>query len=228
EETQNKHNVIQTFDEFIKKMNLPWVQEIQFIRSSTDEEYEKCLDYLINQATKEEVCKIIKAHDFDNCNRKIPESILFQLINQHDDKTNEVIYDYLVYITSSKVEQLGLELLNTKYYIQGIIALINNYKKEYQELILKCYKRVKFSFKNASKTVHLEYTTLHFIEHQKKGCLDDILFYLYQNSYDSFYREWVFDCMKKRKLLTKELLQECIYDFNYEIQIKAKKMIEKI
>ena len=55
------------------------------------------------------------------------------------------------------------------------------------------------------------------MNHTKKDYPDEILLINYKKSYDSFDREYIVDIMKKRKLLTPLIIEECQYDFDYLI-----------
>ena len=74
--------------------------------------------------------------------------------------------------------------------------LMNNYKKEYKQLLVNAYKKIRFSFYDYTPLVSY---TIDFINSKKKDLPDEILFYTYENSYDAFNREYIVDCMRKRK-----------------------------
>ncbi|MDE5856167.1 MAG: hypothetical protein K2H06_03875, partial [Anaeroplasmataceae bacterium] len=70
----------------------------------------------------------------------------------------------------------------------------------------------------------LTYDTIHFMNHKRKDYPDEILLLNYSKAYSSFQREHIFDILKKRELLTKEIIEECCYDFNSEISAKANRL----
>ena len=127
---------------------------------------------------------------------------------------------------SKKVEHLALTLLNDKENaVNAIHMLMVNYKKEYKQLIIDAYKKIKFSFYGYNPLV---YFTTDFMYSTKKDLPNEILFLAYEKSYNAFYREFILNCMKKRKLLTKELIMECKFDSDYDIRKKATKWLASI
>ena len=103
--------------------------------------------------------------------------------------------------------------------------LMNNYKKDYKELLVNAYKKIKFPFYKYTPLVSY---TIDFMYSTKKDLPDEILFYTYEESYDALEREYIVDCMKKRKLLTKEFLNKLQHDLDYNIQKKATKWLTLI
>lgn len=219
--TTEEKREVKSFEDYLKEDIL---SSYRFIHQAADEEYEKCLKHLKSKPSKADVIKIIDNHSFFH-RRKLPESILFDLIDVYDKETNETIYKYLTQLTSPKVEELGIKLLNTPYHCYGIIALMNNYKKSYKDIISNAFKKITFRFHEPFML--LVSTAIDFMDHKRKGYPDDILIDIFYHSYDSFNREYVFDCMKKRNLITKKILEESVHDFNYDIKEKSEKMLAK-
>ncbi len=98
--------------------------------------------------------------------------------------------------------------------------LFTNYSKEDLKLIVDTYKKITFNFKKYNL---ISSETVDFMNHKKKNYPDEILYINYKKSYDSFYREYIVDVMKKRNLLTSSIIEECKYDFDYELNEKANK-----
>jgi len=214
-----------TFEEFLKlaKENL---FNCSFAHWASDAEFEKCIHYLEQTKNEEDIIFILDAFQYEDCPKTIPEELLFSLLGLHGKKIDFEIYCTLSYRKSKKVENLALKLLNDKENaINAIHMLMNNYKKDYKKLLIDAYKKIRFSF--------YEYTmltsyTIDFMYSAKKDLPDEILYYNYEKSYDAFDREYIVDCMKKRKLLTKELLNEMKHDSDYNIRKKAIKWYAKL
>ena len=64
-----------------------------------------------------------------------------------------------------------------------------------------------------------------FMNHKKKNYPDEILLISYNKTYDSINRQLIFEIMKKRNLLTKQIIEECKYDFNSTIKAQANKIL---
>lgn len=193
---------------------------------ASDIEYEKCIAYLKQTKNEADILLILDALQYEDSPKAIPEEILFSLLNVHGKRIDNEIYCTLSYVKSKRVESLALTLLNDQENaISAIHMLMNNYKKEYKKLLVNAYKKIKFSF---NKYTMLESYTIDFMHSTKKDLPDEILFYTYENSYDAFDRELIVDRMKKRKLLTKEMLNELQHDSNHETRKKATKWLALI
>lgn len=215
-----------TFEEFLqlareKRFNC------SFAHWASDIEYEKCINYLKQTKNEEDIILILDAFQYEDCPKIIPEELLFSLLNVHSKNVDNEIYRTLSYRKSKKVENLALTLLNNKENaVSAMHMLMNNYKKDYKKLLVNAYKKIKFSFYKYTPLVSY---TIDFMYSTKKDLPDEILFYAYEKSYDAFDREYIVDCMKKRKLLTEEILNELKHDSNSEIRKKAEKITsEKI
>lgn len=193
---------------------------------ASDIEYEKCIAYLKQTKNEADILLILDALQYEDSPKAIPEEILFSLLNVHSKRIDNEIYCTLSYVKSKRVESLALTLLNDQENaISAIHMLMNNYKKEYKKLLVNAYKKIKFSF---NKYTMLESYTIDFMHSTKKDLPDEILFYTYENSYDAFGRELIVDRMKKRKLLTQEMLNELQHDSNHETRKKATKWLALI
>ena len=100
--------------------------------------------------------------------------------------------------------------------------LFNNYFPKYKQLIINSYKKVPFSFYDCDLITGF---AIDFMNHKKKNYPDEILLISYNKTYDSINRKLVFEIMKKRNLLTKQIIEECKHDFNSDIKAKANKIL---
>lgn len=225
EDNNQVENLDQTFEEFIK---LP--EEYRWRRyfslRASNSELKKCIEYLRITNNKKDILNILEAFQYEDCAKKIPEDVLFSLLNKHDKDVDKEIYTILSFIKSKKVEQLALTLINDKQNIVSAIHMVMvNYKKEYKELLSNAYKKVRFTFYGYNPLISY---TIDFMRTKKKDLPNEILLYAYEKSFDEFNREYVVEIMKKRKLLTTELVNELKYDSNYNIRKKANKWISSI
>ena len=218
-ETDNKYN--HTFEEFLELIK---TKEIVYCFGcfSTEEEHNKCMDYLIGSSDANTVEKILENYQSEYIKRKIDINLLFSLIDKFDKKINEAVYNTLAYYEDERVVSLAFELANTKYYRIAIHMLMTNYKKEYKDVIVSLYKKVKFSFATYEDlTSHV----IDFMMNNKKNMPDEILYITYYNDYCAFNREYIVKCMNKRNLLTDSIKEELYYDSDYEIRKYASRYI---
>ncbi len=210
-----------TFKEFlniVKKKN----QELKnWFLCSTEEEYKHALQYLKNVKDKKALKESIKEFQYSDISlsKEYTIQLLFDLIDRYDEEITEEIYFSLSRFKSKRVEELGVMLLQSKKTrCHGILMLMQNYQPKYQTIIEKAYRQVSFSFRYDRPSTQLLFRTIDFMDHTKKKYPDQILYTAYQESYDSFHRKYIVECMLKRNLLTKEIKEELKYDSNEGIQ----------
>ncbi|MDE6660892.1 MAG: hypothetical protein K2J93_03585 [Anaeroplasmataceae bacterium] len=213
-----------TLEEFKSHYKEPLYKAVFGDRVSL-EEFEKCVDYISKTEDIECICALLETFSYDDSLYKFPEEILFQLLSTYGKPVQKYVYDSLKYYKSEQVLALGLKLIKAKKFLeQGIVMLFTNYESKYKEILISAYKKVQFSF-NSKIYSSITYDTISFMKHKRRDYPDEILFINYSKSYSSFERENIFDIIKKRGLLTKEILEECCYDFSYEISTKANQLL---
>ena len=228
ETLQTEHSY--TFEEFlslVKGKRVPY----NFPGFATETEHQKCLQFLAQSDDADTINKILQEYqDYNsnalNHNNKIGIELLFALKERLGDKVAEQVYNTLAYEKSKQVQQLALQLIAQGNYIEcAIKMLMTNYHKDLKDILVSAYKKVKFSFRSSSELLSWTYS---FMNTTKKHLPDEILFIAYNKSYDAFYREYLVDCMRKRKLLTAQLIEELKHDSDYDIRKKAYKWAKKM
>ncbi len=219
-ETNNKYN--HTFEEFVELIKIK-DNVYCFGCFSIEEEHKKCMDYLIESNEQDIIKKILVNYQTEYIKRAIVIEVLFSLIDKFDESINEEVYKTLAYYKDERVVSLALELDKTKYYKIAIHMLMTNYKKEYKDIIISLYKKVKFSFNSYES---LTSDVIDFMMNKKKDMPDEILYITYYNDYCAFNREYIVKCMNKRKLLTDSIKEELHYDSDYEIRRYAGRYVK--
>lgn len=120
------------------------------------------------------------------------------------------------------VRQYALELLEDESCIaEGVCILCANYCKEDQERLIEAVKKI--SVTDTSHWHNAFSCVLSVIETNRYGP-KELLPYLYQQTLCSYCREQIVRVMHKKKMLTKELAQECAHDCNLEIRRFVKRI----
>lgn len=194
-----------------------------YVLHASDEEIDKTYEYLKTTKNINHIKNILMSFDDSCTNRRIPDDIYRSLLHQFNGLLDSYIYEAAKHNQSDLILKLGLQLIETKKYLScGLVMLFNNYSPKYKDVIVRAYKKVNFSFFNDHSCL-LTHQTIDFMNHKKKNYPDEILRINYEKSYDSFLRESIYDIMKKRKLLTNDIIYECQYDFDYELSMKSRK-----
>ncbi|MDE5715781.1 MAG: hypothetical protein K2I42_06565 [Anaeroplasmataceae bacterium] len=184
-------------------------------------DFEKAQLYLQKTRDLKSIKENIKEIQFsdDSFNQRYVEELFFKMIGKYDEEITEEIYFSLSRFKSKRVEELGLKLIESKKTLcHGLLMLMQNYKIKYKKKIEEAYQKVRFSFHYDRPSTQLLFRTIDFMDHTRKEYPDQILFYAYSHSYDSFHRKYIIECMIKRNLLTNELKEELFFDSNEAIQ----------
>ena len=219
---KNTEKYTHRFEEFLQLLNTK--ENVYCFGSfATEEEHQKCMNYLVDSNNKDIVKKILVNYQSDYIKRKINIEVLLSLVDKFDEDTNVEIYNTLALYKDKRVVDIAFELAETVNYKIAIRMLMTNYKKEYKDLIVSLYKKIRFSFKSFES---LTYATATFMRNKKKNMPDEILYITYYNDYCAFNREYIVQCMNKRRLITESIKQELKYDSDYEIRRYANRYIK--
>lgn len=186
-----------------------------------EKEFNNTISYLKTTNNIDHIKKILSAYSEKCVSGQLPVDLCFRLLDKYGEIIEYDVFNVIENYRSPLVEDLAIKLINkNKYLSKALTMLFNNYSKKHLNLIVDAYKKIKFSFYEYNS---ITYETINFMNHTKKNYPDDILMINYKKSYDSFFREYIVNIMKKRNLLTPLIIEECQYDFDYELNKKAKK-----
>lgn len=137
----------------------------------------------------------------------------------------------LGFMTDILVHNYALELLQKKEHLEDVISMLaNNYVKEDYDILVALIKALPVTYQEKDIYWHgpfsavLDLLETRGVKHPPK----ELLYYMYEHTLCSCCRESILREMSRRKMLTREILQECLYDSNDEIREFAKKRIAKI
>jgi len=221
-----QNNDVYTLDEFLLKCS-DRRYVIRFVNRVSQKTAEDIAQYLNSTNDLAMAKTILNAFDSHLTKYQLPERVILNQVEKYGDSIKEEAYFALLHSHSETVEKLGLQLIQTSEYREwGLAMLFTNYKKEYKDLIVRAYTKVKFSFfNNISSWFTSE--TFHFMNHTRKNYPDEILRINFEKSYDSSNREHIFYLFEKRKLLTSSVLKECTKDFDDKVVKKAVRILKK-
>lgn len=180
----------------------------------------KLCNYLKSTNNINAIKMILRAFKLARGCQTLPDKIYVFLLEKYGDLLKKDVYNAMAYNESKYVENLGLSLIKTKeYQVQGLIMLFNNYSIQYRHDIIDVYKKIDFSFFDSTSAL-LTDETIRFMSRYRdqKDYISVILFINYEKSYDSELRYYVVDLMKRRKIITKDIINEIKFDSNYDIR----------
>lgn len=132
-------------------------------------------------------------------------------------RLQEIALDVLVTCQSDEVRQYALELLRQRKHVDHALQmLICNYRPEDKHLLLTELYCLKVDYKLTSDWHDIGLTILRTIDQGVKLPREFFL-YIYNTTLCSFCRESAIRHMGKHRWLTRDIIEECRYDSNYDI-----------
>ncbi|MDE6625267.1 MAG: hypothetical protein K2K56_02720 [Lachnospiraceae bacterium] len=137
----------------------------------------------------------------------------------------------LGFMTDIRVHNYALELLQKNEHLEDVISMLaNNYVKEDCDILVALIKALPVTYQEKDICWHgpfmavLDLLETRGVKHPPR----ELLYYMYEHTLCSSCRESILREMSRRKMLTREILQECLYDSNDEIRELAKKRLAKM
>lgn len=205
-----------------------WNRKLFFYsRMASSYDIERTIDYLLECQIESHIRRVLELLSI-GLNNKYRLNNILDLIGQYDSEMDELIYKYCSNVEDPLTRELGYTLVNTKKYrALGLQMIVRNYQSEDKNFVKEYTKKVRVDYRETEDWFHLYARLLELFNSKKRNLPDELLFYIYHESLTSYYREWAFDIMKKKKLLSEEIVEEATFDSDYDISKKAKRYLKK-
>lgn len=141
-----------------------------------------------------------------------------------DEELRRAALNILEEIRHPQVREFALQLLDSNVE-DALPMFIKNFQKGDEELLTRLVKSVPVDF-DSRHNWHSIHMDVMFMSDDKQKAPIELLKFIYENNYCSECRNFVLDIMAKRRLLTDEILQECLYDSKYETRRFAEKHLK--
>lgn len=150
---------------------------------------------------------------------------LFADSQSEHSELSEWAFTALGYRKDAKVRTYALELLqNGVHTAEAVSMLAKNYEACDKDILVNTVKQIPVTYWGSGW--HGVFgDILDLFDEPGKGKPNELLLYMYQNTLCSFCREYIVKQMGRRRMLTRELLEEMQYDCNEEIRKYAKKKL---
>lgn len=212
-------------------------------RRDDKKELSKLSDYYEKEANPEVRTNLLHLLANSRCADVLDVACVIADSKSGNEELKKYAFQALSYMRDERVREYALELLKDwKQYsnirdlyhdtvhfedIMGMLA--NNYQKEDYECLVSLVKQIPVNYYGEINW-HSVYSSVRGIFKQKevKNPPKELLVYMYEHSLCSCCREYFLREMSRRRMLTEDILRECLYDSNEDIQRFAKKKLEKI
>lgn len=154
------------------------------------------------------------------------EKLITDSRSDHGDLA-ERAFDALSHIRDIRVREYAFELLqDEKHRAQAVSMLAVNYEDGDREVFVHAVKQIPITYENGEwHGVFCDVMDLFSGPARRKP--KELLLYMYRNTLCTYCRERVVREMGRRRMLTRELLEEMQYDCNEEIWTYAERKLRK-
>lgn len=146
---------------------------------------------------------------------------IYHSVNSENIKKNVV--SLLMLSDNPDIRKFGHEIANSNLKYLSLPILLKYYTRSDKKSILSIVYNLPKGFKHYSIWESCTLDVLKFMRCNRTNDLDELLLFFYNNHYGSYEREDIVGLMVKKKLLTDELLLECLHDSNSEVQKIARR-----
>lgn len=159
-----------------------------------------------------------------------------------NEELKQYAFRALSYMKNEKIHEYALELLrdwnqyqnirdlyhNVAYFEDIIGMLANNYQKQDYTCLVSIVKQMPVTY-YGEMNWHSVYCSVRDIFKEKgvRNPPKELLFYMYEYSLCSCCREFILWEMSRRRMLTENILRECLYDSNDDIRKFARKKLKQ-
>lgn len=209
--------------------DIPRVMGMRFYHQNKQEEIQRLADLYAKEQDVFIRIELLKLMKNRYCAATLDIDCLICDSKSVREELRQSAYTALCYITSKKVHDYAFELIAEEretYY--AVRMLLRNYDSRDKDFIIQVVKSIPIARESGDwHSMFMDVMDL-FKDRAVKNPPKELLMYMYRNTWCSFCRESIVTEMGRRRMLTKEVLEECRYDCNEEIRKYIEKKIGKM
>ena len=196
-----------------------------------------CLRRIKNTELTELISEMIKSAKEE---KRVAQ--LLQCLDENCPITNEELMDYykkgslalkreILRILSERqgsgLHDFALEVLQEDTRDgRTVRLLLNNFLPGDEKILLSALKKLNVDYTDGDNW-HDAFSAVLLADLTKVQVPKDVLYYIYENSLCSFCRDSALRLLVRKRWLTEDILNECLYDSNCEIRLWADKKVSK-
>lgn len=190
---------------------------VRFGRHADSDEKLKLAEEVLAEPDLDAKAELLSTFAFRNENFPLSHSVIIEYSNASHEKLRENAFGVLINCQSEEVRAYALELLaNRTHMTYAIEMLLCNYKTEDKQLLLDELYKIRADYKDGSDWHGIGSHILD-VKDQNIKLPKEFFFYIYETTLCSCCREYAVLDLSKRRLMTKEMIEECRYDSNHSI-----------
>lgn len=192
---------------------------VRFQRQNKQEEIERLAEAYAKEqdiSVRIELLKLLKNR---HCAEVLDIDSLIHDSKSEQEELRQSAFTALCYIKSEKVHDYAYELIaGEQETCYAVRMLLRNYDSREKEFVIQTVKAIPIS-RNRGDWHSVFQDAMDLLKDSAvKNPPKELLMYMYRNTWCSFCRESVVREMGRRRMLTAEVLEECLWDCNEEIR----------
>lgn len=220
--------------------DIPILYAWMLSRRGDRQELLKLSDYYKKETKPEVRTNLLHLLANSRCADVLDAACIIADSKSENEELKKYAFQALSYMRSEEVRKYALELLkdwkqyqnirdlyhNTAYFEDIIGMLANNYQKEDYDCLVSLVKQIPVTYYGEINW-HSVYSSVCDIFERKgvKNPPKELLVYMYEHGLCSCCREFILREMSRRRMLTENILKECLYDSNEDIRKFAEKKL---
>lgn len=162
------------------------------------------------------------------CAQLLDLECLFKDSKSEHVELSKWAFEALGHRKDTRVREYALELLHEGVYTVGAVSMLaKNYEACDRALFVRAVKQIPVTYEDGGW--HGAFgDVLDLFEVPGRGKPNELLLYMYRNTLCSFCREYAVREMGRRRMLTRELLEEMRYDCNKDIRKYADRKLTRM
>ena len=198
---------------------------MRFARNASEDDLNKLAMVALNEPDLNIKAELLWA--FREVRFKFSDEILHSLLHSENEDIQDTALHIMGQNPSKKAHDFALSLISEEKETEnGIELLCKNFRKEDEELLFDAIKTIRITRTSGWHKAFMAVESAF-----EKGCWKpktNILEYLYQNTLCSCCRFNIVKLMNKHNALTRQILNECIYDSYIVIRVFAERKLNSI
>lgn len=222
--------------------DIPILSAWMLSRKGEKQELFKLSDYYEKEANLEVRTNLLHLLANSRCADVLDAACVIADSKSENEEMKKYAFQALSYMRDEGVREYALELLkdwkqyfnirdlyhDTAYFEDIIGMLANNYQKEDYECLVSIVKQIPVTYYGEINWHSVYFSVLNIFERKVvKNPPKELLVYMYEHGLCSCCREHFLREMSRRRMLTKDILKECLYDSNEDIRKYAEKKLAK-
>lgn len=190
---------------------------VRFSRRAENEEKRKLAQEAIAEVNLDMKAELLSAFAFRDEGFPLSHETIIEYSKSSHERLREVAFDILTSCQSEAVREYALSLLNEeKYKPYALKMLLCNYTPSDKNLLLAELYKIKADYKDKSDWHSIGAKILSVCDKNVK-LPKEFFIYVYETTLCSCCREYAIRALSKHHQLTREIIEECRYDSNYDI-----------